>query len=100
MTDRAGPRVALLVHPPLLADVVARQLRAAGCEVLIDDLESPVDLVLVSPSRARERPRGDAPVVVLADDRPPGPTLAGASGTLVQDLDDLLAMAARLHSGL
>lgn len=92
------PRIALLVAPRLLVDLLTRHLSTTGAEVLVDDTTTPVDLVVVVPTRASERPDDGTPIVTIARRRPPAPTLAGSAGTLVADLDTLLQMASALGS--
>lgn len=92
------PRIALLVAPKLLVDLLTRQIAATGVQVLVDDTTTPVDLVVVSRDRAHERPDDGTPRVTIARRRPSAPTLAGESGTLVADLDTLLGMASALLS--
>lgn len=82
----------------LLVDLLTRQLAATGAQVLVDDTTTPVDLVVVSPGRAGERPDDGTRVVTIARHRPPTPTVAGSNGTLVADLDTLLQMASSLGS--
>lgn len=97
-SSHAPPRIALLVVPTLLVDLLTRQLSETGAQVLVDDTTTPVDLVVVSPDRADERPDDGTPVVTIARRRPPTPTLAGDAGTLVADLDTLLQLASALGS--
>lgn len=96
--SHSPPRIALLVAPVLLVDLLTRQLAATGAQVLVDDTTTPVDLVVVSSGRADERPDDGTPVVTVARRRPPAATVAGDNGTLVADLDTLLQMASALGS--
>lgn len=85
-------RIALLVEPRLLVDLLRRQLERRGVVVLVDDATSTVDVVIASASRVDERPEDGAVwLTVPANDL--APTLAGSRGTLVADLDELLSVA-------
>lgn len=87
-----GPSVTLLVEPRLLADMLARLLRAAGADVTLDPQRTPVDLVIATPGQLQQWHGDAAPVVVVAGDvSRPGPTILGTQGTLVHDLQALLA---------
>lgn len=92
------PRIALLVEPPLLTDLLRFELERLGATVLVDDTTSRVDLVIASAARTTERPQGDDRWVTIPA-HGPTPTIVGTRGTLVEHLGDLLATAMEAASG-